>query len=726
MLMGKKESIFLILFISIVVNIGLIKAPFLYDDRDIILENRELHKISNIKNIFSKDYYNITKEVSFRPVVSVFHFVNYFIWGNRAYGFRILELLIYSLICVCMYILCLKLFQNQTIAFISAVVFSLHPVHCEALGCISLGYGELLFSLFFLLAFIFYLNALEEFNVDNIVFSYLFWIFALLSKETAVILPVIILAHLVIYKYLNSRADSGIVQLRDSVGKKLLCFLSGYVLIAIFYLIIRFSVFNVSETKYLSYIGGSFYINMLSMLNVFGQYILLLFFPIKLAIEYPPIIITSVLNRLVILNLTLVILIVIALSYLIKNKKWNYLFASVWIIVPLLPTMNLIPFLKASLLNVRYLFIPSIGFSWLVGFCIFKINKNRYLGNSLLVILLCFFAFKTVTRNYAWMDEIRLWSKNVEMYPDFPRPRLSLAGAYYYKGMVKESIDEYEKVILLDTNDPEAYYNLGAIKARYGDIEGALKEYKKVLEIIKYYPQDAPLIIPVVQNTYGALARIYENQNNEKYAIFYYRKIDKENYYLAKKYFKLAKKYTKEKKYNEAKDNLNKVLQYYPLYFEAYNELSHIYNIELLYNEAIQSANEAIRINTGYSNAYFNIGWAYNNLKEIKKAIKYYEKGLKFNSNEISALYELGKLYDKQRKYKKSKDYYLKIINLKPDYLNIYTHLAVCYLNLKDYKSAEEIIKKGLEIFPNDKTLNNNYNKIRKAMEKEGKNEIQG
>src|SRR3989339_529741 len=596
MLMGKKESIFLILFISIVVNIGLIKAPFLYDDRDIILENRELHKISNIKNIFSKDYYNITKEVSFRPVVSVFHFVNYFIWGNRAYGFRILELLIYSLICVCMYILCLKLFQNQTIAFISAVVFSLHPVHCEALGCISLGYGELLFSLFFLLAFIFYLNALEEFNANNIVFSYLFWIFALLSKETAVILPVIILAHLVIYKYLNSRADSGIVQLRDSVGKKLLCFLSGYVLIAIFYLIIRFSVFNVSETKYLSYIGGSFYINMLSMLNVFGQYILLLFFPIKLAIEYPPIIITSVLNRLVILNLTLVILIVIALSYLI--------------------------------------------------------NKNRYLGSSLLVILLCFFAFKTVTRNYAWMDEIRLWSKNVEMYPDFPRPRLSLAGAYYYKGMGKESIDEYEKVILLDTNDPEAYYNLGAIKARYGDIEGALKEYKKVLEIIKYYPQDAPLIIPVVQNTYGALARIYENQNNEKYAIFYYRKIDKENYYLAKKYFKLAKKYTKEKKYNEAKDNLNKVLQYYPLYFEAYNEMSHIYNIELLYNEAIQSANEAIRINTGYSNAYFNIGWAYNNLKEIKK--------------------------------------------------------------------------KGLEIFPNDKTLNNNYNKIRKAMEKEGKNEIQG
>jgi len=205
-----------------------------------ICNEKKSWKISNIKNIFSKDYYNITKEVSFRPVVSVFHFVNYFIWGNRAYGFRILELLIYSLICVCMYILCLKLFQNQTIAFISAVVFSLHPVHCEALGCISLGYGELLFSLFFLLAFIFYLNALEEFNANNIVFSYLFWIFALLSKETADILPVIILAHLVIYKYLNRRADSGIVQLRDSVGKKLLCFLSGYVLLILQNLFVTF------------------------------------------------------------------------------------------------------------------------------------------------------------------------------------------------------------------------------------------------------------------------------------------------------------------------------------------------------------------------------------------------------------------------------------------------------------------------------------------------------
>ncbi|MDO8610931.1 MAG: tetratricopeptide repeat protein, partial [bacterium] len=660
----KIKNLLLIILVAGTVHFNLLKTPFLYDDRDIIVSNVKLHNINNITKIFSKQYYIISGEVSYRPILTTLHFLNYYIWNGKAAGFRIVEIFIYLLVVIFVYIVTLKLFKSEKFALISSLIFCVHPVHTEALGCVALGFGELLSCLFLLLAFLYHIKTTERFNIDNIVFTFLFWILALLSKETTIVFPVIATVHLFSLQ---------------TKTKKFYYLLGGYLLIVIFYLIVKFRIMYLPESRYIGYVGGSFYVNFLTMSNVFRQYLFLLVFPIKLAVEYPPDIITTVLNPRAILGITTIICIIILVMSLIKQKKWQLLIMTTWLIVPIIPVMNIIPFLKASLLNVRYLFIPSIGFCWLLCFLLMKVGFYKTFTKILLVFVLLIFSVRTIIRNYDWTDEVRLWQKNVKMYPNFSRPYLSLGGAYYYRSEIEKAVNEYQKMILLEPDDPEPYYNIGVIRADAGDIQTALEFYKKSYEIVKNYLQDAPFSLPIVKNVYEAIGKIYEKQNDEKSALFYYKKAGTDSLYFARKYYNSAIKHVREKEYGKAIEELFQSLKLNPQYAKAYNELANIYNIKKMYADAIIYSQKAILVDIELGLAYFNAAWSSQRLGKVTDAIKYYEKGLQLSPKNIQVLYELAKLYNREKDYKNAITYYYKILSLEPKNLNIYNHLAICY-----------------------------------------------
>lgn len=698
-----RRHIITLVVVVLGVYLILLNAPFLYTDIDIIVKNESIHNLSNFFKLFTKDYYNITKETALRPVLSIMHMLNYSIWRGNPLGFRIVEIVLYSLVVICFYITGRKLLNNDSAAFISALIFTVHPIHSDTLGCIVLAYGEMLYGLFMMVSFLYYLKVLKNYNRVYIYLIYFFWLLALFSKETAIVFPIIVLSHLFLFKGLDS--------------KKTVDITVGFLVILCLYVIVRFFIFYLPEGRYVGYIKGSFYINVLTMTYVFLQYLILLVFPLKLAVEYYPDFIYTVFSIKFICG-TLSVISVTVISYLlIKKKKYLLFVILMWIILPLLPVMNIIPFLKASLLNPRYLFVPTMGFCWMLGYLCVQQGKNARAFKISLILLVIFYSAKTIIRNYEWTDEIRLWRKNVEMYPNFSRPRNNLAAAYYKKGLTEKALNEFKTVISIEPENPMPYYNIGIIKKSKGDYQGAITEYKKAYEIIRHYPKDAPRSLSIVNDVLFALGNIYDGIGDEKTALKYYREASWEKQYLANKTYKHAVLDIKNKEYDNAALKLVKVLEYDPGHLNAYLQLAFTYNNMKRYAESVILLEKAISEGQESYLIYFQIAWAYSKKGETEKAISYYIKGLKYDKNNIRMLSELAKLYSGEKKYRNAVSIYQKIIKLDTKTVNYYNYLAQCYLNMNNFEKAEKTMEQALQIAPENKTAVSNYNYIKKIIE---------
>ena len=93
-----------------------------------------------------------------------------------------------------LYWLVLTMFSDDRLAFLSAGLFVVHPVHTEAVTYIS-GRADPLALMFLMLTFIFYLKGPSTKSPGTHAAMAVCYALALLSKESALILPALILVH---------------------------------------------------------------------------------------------------------------------------------------------------------------------------------------------------------------------------------------------------------------------------------------------------------------------------------------------------------------------------------------------------------------------------------------------------------------------------------------------------------------------------------------------------
>ena len=130
--------------------------------------------------------------------------------------------------------------KANSVAFISALLFTTHPLLTEAVNSVS--YREdLLAAFFFLIAFIVFLKIDKESlprgkflpYYAGSLFSYLLSLF---SKETAVTLPILLVVFNAFY--------SPSVNPLQAVMKRAKGVYTGYFIVTGFYLVIRFALFR--------------------------------------------------------------------------------------------------------------------------------------------------------------------------------------------------------------------------------------------------------------------------------------------------------------------------------------------------------------------------------------------------------------------------------------------------------------------------------------------------
>jgi hypothetical protein len=137
----------------------------------------------------------------FRPVPIMTYVTDSALWGTNPLGYHLTNLVLHALNSFFVFILSTRLIRrnshNPGIAFrISAaagLIFLLHPSHTEAVSWIS-ARPDLIATLFFLMALIFYDSYREKRASSYLAATLILFILALLSKESALCLPFIIVA----------------------------------------------------------------------------------------------------------------------------------------------------------------------------------------------------------------------------------------------------------------------------------------------------------------------------------------------------------------------------------------------------------------------------------------------------------------------------------------------------------------------------------------------------
>lgn len=566
MKINKNLFIILILFIIILISYGnIFPNEFVWDDHIFILDNPEIKSLSNIPSFFTTDIDNI-----YRPVRSIHYTIVYSVFKKDPFGYHLNALFFHIIISILIYFIILKLIDKKNIAFLASLLFALHPIHTGRVTNMTAGF-DLLGIFLFLLSFYFYIIFSQNKKLKYFIFSLVLFGIGLFASEEVATLPFVI----ILYEFCFNK------NFFEKLKENILRFYAPFFVLLIGYIVIRFFVLGIVGRPP-EYDSPGLFFTQITMAKVFVSYILLLIAPINLKLFHEVEVVTSFFNFDVLISIILLILILI---FTIKKFNKVVFFCVFWFFITLLPFSNIIPLV--SLMAERYVYLPSLGFCFLLAFTFVKIydfdfEKKKYIRIFLVIffiLLLLSYSFVVVKRNAEWRDNITFWTETVKDSPNNSGAHDNLGFTYEHAGDIENALEEFEIAIKLQPDNYKALANIGVAYAKLGIYNESIASLKKSIKIKKYH------------KTYDKLGLVYVELNME----------------------------------NEAIESFKKAIKINPRYAKAHNDLGTVYGKIGKFDLALQEFNEAIRIDKDYADTHYNLGILLEFLEQDDLAKKEFE-----------------------------------------------------------------------------------------------------
>lgn len=693
---------FILPALSGIVFLNTLNNTFVYDDSITIVANNLIKSWQNIHLLFSPYYFVLSGELSYRPVVTVSYFIDYFLWGLNPKGFHLTNIFLQSANVLLFYLFLKRVIRSNSVAFIAALLFAIHPVLTETINSIS--YREdLLAALFFLISFVLFLN------VDNrpvtqgkfLLYStgaLLSYFLSLFSKEMSITLPIL----LILGNFLCLSSTS----IRYPLSKRTKGIYLGYFVITGVYLYIRFVLFRHTSIRL-----DQDHDNIFVMVKVLAAYLRVLFFPCNLNADY---VVLSAMNGVIslIISVFLVITAVILIIRMCKRDKERWFFAS-WFFITLLPVSNIIPI--ENVMAERYLYIPFMGFSGVMGIIIQNYttrNKSATIGLGIILVTTSMMA---VHRNRVWREDFTLWHATVNRAPKSARAHNNLGVAYSTKGFYDQAESEYRKTIELHPGDIEAHYNMGNAYERDGKTDAAIEEYR---EVLRYHPGHA--------DAYNNIGGIYKNRQLFDSAVESYEKAIQRNPFNPLYYNNLGLVYHASKQYSEAVREFKKALKIDPGIPSLHNNLGNTYKEMGNFSAALAEYKTSIVQDPAFADAHNNLGIVSMYREKYDDAVTEFDTAGRLNPKLANVHNNLGIAYAKKGNYDKALDELNKAVALGFDNADVHNNLAGVLLTQGSTDYAIRELKLALQHNSKDSNthcnLGNAY--ISKGMKDEGISEF--
>ncbi|HOB26561.1 MAG TPA: tetratricopeptide repeat protein [Bacteroidales bacterium] len=621
--LNKPIYTYLILFIScLLVYFNSFNNELIYnwDDAGYILKNPYIDSLSwqNIKDIFSNFYFS-----NYQPLTLIVYAVIFKFVGTKVFLYHFVQFIFHVLNTFLVYKFISLLQEKKWISLGVALLFAVHPMHVESVAWIS-EMKDVLYTFFFLLALItyhYYVNKPDK-KTKWYLWTIFLFILSLLSKPSAVIFSVVLLAMDLYYERLW--------RWKTWIEK-----------IPFFLLSLAFGIITIlAQEGAIQELGPVLkgYERALIVIYSYMLYLWKFFLPINLSAAYPyPIKDGGVLpTEYFIIPIAFIALCIIV--YLLrKNKKfiWGILFFT----INLLMVIQIIP-VGGMIASERYTYIPYIGLSFSALTLMGKYIKNIKLNYIILGIVVVIFTFLAHQRTYYWRNGDVLFSDVLEKYPRYAYGYNNRGFLYWdhyaidiYKDnpqmkekYVEKALQDFTKAISLDYTYAEPFLNRGILYYNTGRPEQALADFNRFLEL----KPDNPDGLLNRANTLSTLGKF--NEAIPDYNKYLTIKNDDPKAYMWRgvAYFNIQN-------YDSAIIDFNKSIEIDPDYYEPYYWLGVIYYNQQNYNDALKYLDLSISKNSNNVNSYIWKGLCYMNMNEYHKAIEQYSKAIEIDPNNITA-----------------------------------------------------------------------------------------
>ena len=462
---NRREAVtFLILFLlAVVPYVNTLFNDFVYDDTFQVLQNPYVHSFRYLREIFTTTVWSFQGAQGvtnyFRPMMTLGYLLAYKIAGPIPFSFHLANLVLNG-IAVWLVFYLLRRFSGERVALIAAGLFALHPIHTEPVAWIA-AVTDLELTVFYLGAFLLYLRLPDSTHRWRTragmcaVFA-----LALLSKEQAMTLPVVAMIFEHFY-----RDDRG----TTTTGEKISRYAPLWA-VAAFYFGARMIVMG-GITNLVLHPNLSWYEIGLSAFALIGEYLGKLIWPVHLSAFYPFHPSHHLTDAPVLLGLAGSAFCVILFIALWKRAHLLS-FALLWMFLPLGPVLNA-RWMPASVFAERYLYLPSVGFCWLLAWGAVKLWSAkagitlRPLARAvpaMLAVIALLYAVRTVTRNRIWKSEETLFRQVLETQKDASLIRNNLGVISFARGDLADAEREWLEALAGGATNTFALGNMALLR----------------------------------------------------------------------------------------------------------------------------------------------------------------------------------------------------------------------------------------------------------------------
>ncbi|MDP8266535.1 MAG: tetratricopeptide repeat protein [Candidatus Aceula meridiana] len=415
---------------------------------------------SNMIKIFLRS--DVVTSFLYRPALAVTFMFDTHIYGTALWGYHLTNISFHIANTFLVFFLFQQLKYDRALAFSFSLIFLVHPAMTLAVGWIP-GRTETVLGFFILSSFICYLNFIEKQDKKYLFAHLVLFVFALFSKETAIILPLVI----GFYTYFIYEKDKGFPKPRWII------FVWAFLIFLWFSL--RSYVLSGGEKVTLRNIIESVMINLPSFAIQLGKAI----FPFNLSAL--PIIEDSTVS----FGVAAFVFLILLLFLSPRKRTFRIFFGALWFLFFLLPSLAI------SLTFYEYrIYLPLIGLM-IVLMETGPVQKLLVSKKRLVIFTFVIgglFAAMTFQNSNMLRNPWDFWHAAVKTSPHLPVAHGNLGRTYEKMGYIEKAKESYFKALELFPSLQKIHCNLGSIYAREGKYKEAEKEF---LAEIKFHPLNA-------------------------------------------------------------------------------------------------------------------------------------------------------------------------------------------------------------------------------------------
>ena len=482
--------------VTALVYLGALAFGFVYDDVLQIFQSPALHEWRYLPQYFTSDVLAALHPGAggnyYRPLLLLWLRLNYVLFGQEPAGWHATTVLCHLLATYLVFRVVEQVAGDRMVAFTAALLFGVHPAHIESVAWIS-GVSDPLMSCFLLGSLLAFFAWRRSAKVATAVCSLVLFGFALLSKETAAVLPLLIFAAVLVESQPPGVSQPALRRFGLAIRES-----APYVLVALFYLFVRSRALHGFSHPAISLSWARMFLTWPAVLWFYARHLLL---PTGLSEFYSLNYQDHATGSGFWLPLALLTILLLASWFSIRAlfhgsaaqssaaQRSTAWFAVALIVLSLLPVLDLPSLTVGDIVHDRYLYLPSVGYVLLIALSLREIERRlpsfRTISFSLASagLVALGFAALAVTQQTQWANDIQLYTRGLESAPDNLTVRDNLANALLAANQPQRAIPMYLEVLQRSPGFWRSNYNLGLAYYKTGNSAGAEDYLERAIKI---------------------------------------------------------------------------------------------------------------------------------------------------------------------------------------------------------------------------------------------------